>query len=71
MERFDRDVRAVDLTFHELPEVLKAVGVDVAANVFNGVVHNLMLKLVQTFVRFQGIGVQGRSGFNVLPNFSL
>src|SRR5665213_2346536 len=34
-------------------------------------VYNLMLKFVQPFIRFQGIGIQCRSSLNVLADFRL
>jgi hypothetical protein len=42
-----------------------------AINVIDGVVDYLMLEVPQTFLRFQRIGIQGRTGFDVLANFSM
>ena len=50
MERLHADIRALQFALNQRPEVLQAVGVDVAANVFDGVVDDLMLEFIETFV---------------------
>ena len=68
VERLDGDVGSVQAPFQETPEVLQAIRVNIAANILNGVVHSLMLKVVKAIVRLQFVGVQGRTGFYVLTD---
>src|SRR5688572_25030947 len=42
-----------------------------AENILYGVINNLMLKFVQTFVRFQGIGEDGGTRNDMLTDFRL
>ncbi len=50
VEGFHADIGSVEPALNQLPEILQAVGVDAAANVFNGVVNYLMLEFVQPVV---------------------
>ena len=42
MKRFDANIGSVDAALQEAPEVLKAIGVDVTIDVFDGVIDDLM-----------------------------
>jgi len=66
MERHHEYVRAVDGALQVTPEVLHAVGVDVALHILHGMIYDLVKVLfTQTLIRFQGIGEQFRSSFHV------
>jgi len=71
VEWFNADVCAVQPALQKRPEILHTVGVNVPANVLNGVIYNLMLELVQALIRLQGVGIQCRSSFDVLADFRL
>jgi hypothetical protein len=42
MERLDRNISSMQLTFQQRPKVLKPVSVDLSANVSLQVIHDLM-----------------------------
>ena len=72
MERLDADVGSADAALQQRPEVLQAVGVNLAVHVRYGVVDDLMRVVgFQPFVRQQRIGVERGTGFNVLSDFGL
>jgi hypothetical protein len=50
MKRFNGNVRAVNAALQERPEVLAAVRMNLPINVGFGMVHNLMLELIQTVI---------------------
>ncbi len=68
---FHAHIRALQRTLEQTPEVLQAVGVNSATDVRFGVVDELVNVFVQAFVRFQGIGVDLGTGFDVFPYLSL
>jgi hypothetical protein len=66
VEGFDADVRAMKLPFHEAPEVLHRVGVNVSLGILDGMIDDRVLVVIrQTFVREQFIAEDRRSCFNV------
>src|SRR5437899_1570711 len=50
VEGFDANVGSIQAALQQAPEVLKTVGVDFAANIFNSVVDDFMLELIQAFI---------------------
>src|ERR1017187_2624093 len=52
VEGFHGNVGAVQPALEQRPEVLQAVGVDLAVHIPHGVVNHLMLELIQPFVGF-------------------
>ena len=68
MERFDRNVCAVDPALQERPEILATIRVNLSVDVRLGMVYELVTKLVHSFVREQGVRVNVRSGLNILAN---
>jgi nitrilase len=72
MKRFDAHIGSVDTALQQRPEVFKAVGVDAPVHIFNGVVHNLVrVGSGESFVGQQGVGVESRTRFHMLLDFSL
>ena len=72
MEWFDAHISTVDATLQQRPEVFKAVGVDATVDVFDGMIDDLVCILPgQTLIREKGIGVEGRTGLNMLLYFRL
>jgi len=68
---FDRYIRAADASLQKRPEIFQTVGMYLAVNILDGVIHNAVLKLVQTLVRIEVIGVERGTGFDVLADFRL
>lgn len=66
VERLHADIGAADRPFQEAPEIFQAVRVDFTANVFDRMVDDFMLKLVQPFVRFQCISEDFRTSKYVI-----
>src|SRR5579863_705921 len=61
MKRFDRNIGPIDAAFEEAPEILKSIGMYLAANVFNRMVNNLMSVLgLKAIVRPQCIRSEER-----------
>jgi hypothetical protein len=52
VKRFDRNIGAVQTAFQKRPEIFAAISMDVAANIFDGMVNDFMLELVQAVIRF-------------------
>lgn len=72
MERLDADVRPVDGPLQQAPEVLQAVGVDLAPDVGLGMVDGLMeVVRLQSFVGLQRISVDARTRLDMLANLGL
>src|SRR5579863_582046 len=72
MKRFDRNIGPIDAAFEEAPEILKSIGMYLAANVFNRMVNNLMSVLgLKAIVRPQCIAVERRASFNIGLDFSM
>ncbi len=72
MERPNADVRAVETSLEQAPEVLDAVGVNLPVHVLDGVVDGAMVEVsTETGVRRQRVGVDGRSGFDAIPDVAL
>ena len=72
MEGFDTHVGCANTAFEQAPEVLKAVGMDAPANVFDCMIHNLVRVVPgQTFVGEQSVSVESSSRFNVGANLRL
>jgi hypothetical protein len=46
VERFDRNIGAVDAALQKAPEVLQAVGMNLAVNVLDSVIDNAVLEFV-------------------------
>jgi len=60
VERLDAHIRSLDAAFQEAPEILKAVRVDAAPDVLDGVVNNFVhVGGIQIIVRRQGACVDG------------
>ncbi len=57
MKRLDTDVGSIQTTLEQRPKVFQPVGVNLAVYVLDGVVDHLVLKLIESFVRLQGIRV--------------
>lgn len=72
MKRFNTNIGAANATLEQAPEVFHAVRVDIAANIFAGVVNRFMnIVRVQAIIGAKRVGVNVRSGFNVLANLAL
>src|SRR5437867_4313452 len=71
MKRFDANIRALDGTLQEIPEVLQSVRVYRAINILFGVVNNIVSVFVQAVVGLQCVGVQLRTYFYVLANLAV
>src|SRR6478672_790284 len=72
MEWFDGHVGALEGTLEQRPEVLKAVGVDLSVYVRLGMVDNAVDIIgAQAVVGHERIGIDRRTGFDVLPHFGL
>ena len=72
MKRLNAYIRPVDTMLQQRPEVLKAVGMNASVDVFDGVIHNLMGVLSsESFVGEQRIGIERRTGFDMLLYFRL
>jgi hypothetical protein len=58
VERLDLDVSSIQAALEKTPEVFNSVGMDLAANIFNGMVDYLVLKIgalvAAPFIRYQG-----------------
>ncbi len=50
MERLDAYVGTFQAAFEKRSKILQAVGMNFAACIFNGVVNNFMLKLIEPFI---------------------
>src|SRR5581483_3182975 len=69
MKRFHRNVRAVKLAFHQRPEVLNGIRVNLAPHIFNRMVdYFVLVLLVQSDVGLQSIGEDCRSSFYLLTH---
>src|ERR1019366_5118526 len=67
MEWFDTDVGSSDAALEQAPEVFESVGVNLAINVFLGMVNYLVgVVLSQPVVRLERIGVESSASFDVL-----
>jgi hypothetical protein len=72
VERFYAHIGAVEATLQETPEVLHRVRVDIAANIFHGVVNHLMgVVSLQSVIGQKEVSVYRAPGFDVRPNFGL
>ena len=72
VERFYRDVRALEPALEQAPEVLAPVGMDLAVNVRLSVVDDLMHVIcAQPVVGLQCIRVDGRARRDVLADVDL
>src|SRR5258708_6946024 len=72
MERFDVHVGTTDGALQETPEVLKAIGVNLAVNVRLSVIDDVVnVVRAESLIREMRVSVQGRARFNVLPNNGL
>ncbi len=72
MEGFDANVGAIDTVLQQRPEVLKAVGVDAAVDLLDSVIHDFGGVVAgEPFVGEQEVGIERRSRFDVLADFSL
>jgi hypothetical protein len=66
VERFHADVSSVKLAFHQTPEVLHRVGVDISPRVLYSVIHNGVLVVSrQSVVGLQRVAEQRRTSRNV------
>lgn len=68
VERFDGHIGSMDTSLQERPEILHAVCVDLSVDVSLGVVDEPVVKLIQSFIRQERIGVYARSSLNVLAD---
>src|SRR5688572_10390173 len=72
MERFVAHIGALNGSLQERPEVLAAVGVDVAVNVGFSVVNDVVdVFTVEPVVRQEHVGVDGRTSFDVSADVPL
>src|SRR6266404_111418 len=73
MERFDRNVRALQSALEQAPEVFESICVDLPLNIAFRVVNRLVNKvlIVQSLIRKKGIGVDRALGFDVSANLGL
>lgn len=72
MKRFNADIGSADATLEKAPEILKAIGVNLAVGVLDGVIHNAMGVLSsESLIGQKEIGVERRSRLNVLANLGL
>ena len=69
VERFNADVCAMQLPLHKTPEILHRIRVDIASNVFDCVVYDLMpVVFGEAVIRLQSVSKQCRTCRNVLPD---
>jgi hypothetical protein len=69
---FDAYIRAAQTTLQETPVVFQTVRVNLSADVFDRVIHDLMrVVLGESFVGQQRVGVKGSARFNMLLDFLL
>lgn len=69
MKRFDGHVSTLQGALQERPEVLRAVGVNLPVNVRLRVIDDVVGVVGrESLIREVGVGVDGRSGFDVLPD---
>jgi hypothetical protein len=67
MERFDGYIGALEGALQETPEVLKAIGMDLAINVCLGVIDDVVnVVTAESLIGEMRVGVQGRASLNVL-----
>jgi len=72
MERLNADVGSTNRPLEQTPEVLKAVRVDVATNILNGMVDGPVVEVsLQAVVGKQEVSIDGAPWFDVLPNLRL
>lgn len=71
MKRFDAHISTLDGSLQETPEIFHLVRVDVPIYVCFGVVDDFVFVIGKTFVGFQRIGVECRSGCYVLFHLSM
>src|SRR5260370_18608894 len=72
MKRLHAHVGSRYAALEQAPEVLKSISVYTAIYVLYGVVNNLVRIIAgESIIRFQGIGVESRSSFNVPVDFRL
>ena len=71
MIRFDGNVRTAKRSLEQAPEILQSIGVNFTANILDSMVNHFVLKLAQSFIRFQRIGEERRTRQHVLTNFGL
>ena len=72
VERLDRNVGPADSAFKKTPEVLQSVGVNVAVNVSDGMVNDLMGIIGgESIIGPQRIGIESGASFNVFADFRL
>src|SRR5665213_951626 len=72
VERLNAYIGSVDATLEKAPKVLQAVCVNLAINVLNRVIYDLMSVFSgKTFIGQQSIGVESRSRFDMLADFRL
>jgi hypothetical protein len=72
VEGLNTDVGAVQATLQKTPEVFHRVGVNVAVNVLDGVVDDLVLIVgIQTVIGEQFIAEDGRASFDALADCAL
>src|SRR5216117_3843973 len=72
MERLNTDVGSMKGTLQQAPEILHRVRVDSTLNIGDRMVDDLMRVLpFQPFVGKQLVGVESRSRFDALPDFTL
>ena len=68
MKRLNGNVRALEAALQQAPKILKAVRVDVAFNVFYGMVNYLVDVLIKSAIRAKIIGYQFRARCYVLSD---
>src|SRR6266404_2948580 len=72
MERFDRNIGALEPALQQAPKVFHFVCMNLAVNIFHGVVNNLMNVLrAESFVGKQRIAVDRGARRDVLSDFAL
>lgn len=72
MEWLNADVSAVQLAFHQRPEIFHAVRVDIAICVFDGVIDDRVLEVLgQSVVGLQFIREDRRASFDMLTHLLL
>lgn len=64
-------IRRVEHPLRETPKVLQSVGVFVITCIFDRMIDHLMLELIQTFMRCQGVGIERRACLYVLTDLRL
>jgi hypothetical protein len=72
MKRFNGNISTGQIALHQRPEVFEAIGVNFAANIFNGMIDRLMnVLLLERGIGHRLVRINLRAGLNRAENFLL